>query len=451
MIQISPEGAPLWAQNILNNRSKARFERDEIEGSICLRFERIVKQFSDHVAVRAQDVELSYSELDLRANQVANAIQAQCGNRREPVSILFEQEADAIVALMGVLKSGKFYVPLDPLYPVERNLYTLHDIAPALLLTNRRHEEVAEQLIMSCDSRQRPKTLFLEDTPRRCDSDNPKFLINPDDLAYVIYTSGSTGTPKGVMQNHRNTLSDIRRQATAYSTNPGDRFAMLFSPCSSASTASIFGALLCGAATLPFDLRMGGFSRFKKWLIDKEISILDITTAAFRELCQNLGPADLFPHLRVLCPAGEPLHRQDAELFRQYFSPNCVLQNALGTTETRTVTQFFINSETELTESLIPIGRPVNGKSLLLLDNDRKEVENGEIGEIAVRSDYLSPGYWKRDDLTKEVFIEDSSGGCERTYLTGDLGRFDRHGMLFHLGRKDFQVKIRGYRIENVL
>lgn len=429
------------------------FAESEIEGSLCARFEKMVARHGSRLAVKTPRDQLSYRKLDERANAVAAAIVHQCGARRSPIALLFEPGASDIAAIFGVLKSGNFYVPLDPSYPPARIARILEDAQAPLLLTNARNEAVARRLLcagqslLNTDELDQPLSEFFE--------------VNLDAAApaYMIYTSGSSGAPKGVLQTHRNVLCDIRRQSVDLQTTIHDRYGLLFSSSSSASVCHIFGALLNGAAVLPFDLREQGLTRFTRWLAAEEITVLDINVATFRQWCETL-PAlqakargknragELFPRMRILAPGSEPLYQRDVELYRRFFPPTCLLQNALGTTETRTVAQYFLNHQTPVAQSLVPVGQAVAGKEVLLLDENQQHVREGEIGEIAVRSRYLSPGYWNRPEHTRAVFRPDPEDGEQQIYFTGDLGCYDNSGQLVHLGRKDFQVKIRGYRVE---
>jgi len=142
------------------------------------------------------------------------------------------------------------------------------------------------------------------------------------------------------------------------------------------------------------------------------------------------------------------VRKNDVERFQKHFSSQCLLVNGLSSTETGTFRKFFINNETEISTSTVPVGYPVEDMEVLLLDEDGKEVEPGQVGEIAVKSRYLALGYWNRPDLTDAVFSDDPDGEGTRIYRTRDLGRMSHDGLLEHLGRKDFQVKIRGYRVE---
>ena len=169
---------------------------------------------------------------------------------------------------------------------------------------------------------------------------------------------------------------------------------------------------------------------------------------AFRHFANTLDKGDLFPKLRLLVLGSEPLSSRDVNLYKQYFSPGCVLVNRFGTTETGNIRWYFMDKQTATPSGSVPVGYAVEDTTVLLLDETGNEPENDQIGEIAVKSHYLSPGYWRRPDLTAAVFSSDPVEPETRVYRTGDMGRILPDGCLLHLGRKDFQVKIRGYRVE---
>jgi thioesterase domain-containing protein/acyl carrier protein len=206
--------------------------------------------------------------------------------------------------------------------------------------------------------------------------------------------------------------------------------------------------LLNGAGLFPFDIKKEGLAGIADWLIQEEITIYHSTPTVFRHFIGSWTGLERFPRLRMVQLGGEPLVKRDAELYREYFSPECRLVHRLAATETGTIRLYTIGKDTGFHGNLIPVGYRVKDKEVLLLDDAGKEVEQGEAGEIAVKSRYLSPGYWGRPDLTTAKFLPDPQGGGERIYRTGDLGRMSEDGYLVHLGRKDFQIKIRGNRVD---
>ena len=266
--------------------------------------------------------------------------------------------------------------------------------------------------------------------------------IPPDSAASITYTSGSTGQPKGVIHSHRSTLHR-RMAARRFRIGTDDRVAAV----GSAGTDN-FRALLNGASSFPWNVKEEGFANLASWLREERITVYHSVPSVFRDFVATLTSADRFPDLRLIILRGETLYRRDVELYKTHLPAHCLLVNELGSTETRTIAQFVIDRDTEVTDSIVPVGHVLQDKTVLILDEDGREAEGGQVGEIAVRSRYLSPGYWRQPDLTRAKFLLDPSGGDERTYLTGDLGRVLGDGRLVHLGRKDSQVKIRAQRIE---
>jgi amino acid adenylation domain-containing protein len=355
---------------------------------------------------------------------------------------LLEQGAPAVAAVLGALKAGKLFVPLDSLFPPARLAYMLEDSGARLLLTSGGNRSLAEALSQG----RRPSIAVdaLEpDLPRT----DPELPFSVDTLASVLYTSGSTGQPKGAVHSHRTLLCDTRQLTNTYHHCPDDRIGGLNSHTSVAALKRLLPALLNGAAYFPLDIKVEGAAGLPDWLEREEITICD-GKRLFRQCLGALTGEDQFPHLRLLTFGGEPIYRREAELYQRYMPPRCRMVTSMGGTEIGTGFQWFLDKETEVTDEVLPIGYPAAGTEARLLDEGGREVEAGEIGEIAIKSGAVALGYWRRPELTRERFLPDPSGSGARTYLTGDVGRMRPDGCVFHLGRKDFQVKVRGYRIE---
>lgn len=229
---------------------------------------------------------------------------------------------------------------------------------------------------------------------------------------------------------------------------PEDRLTLLTFATAQA-IRNIFAALLNGAALFPLDVREQGVTHLAKWLIHEEITIYMSGSPLFRHFAESLTRVEKFPKLRLIRLGSESVSIRHVELYQRYFSPDCIFANALSNTESGTIRKYFICKEAWITGSVVPVGYEVDDKEILLLDGDRK-VGFNEVGEIVVKSRYLSPGYWQRPDLTKAAFVPSPDGGDERIYRTGDLGWLLPDDCLVRLGRKDSQVKIRGYRVETV-
>lgn len=418
------------------------FKQEEIEQSIPARFEHQVRRYPDRLAVKTQNQELTYDELNKTANRVAHAILAQRGGGEETTLLLLEQGVSEIAAIFGGLKAGKTYASLVPSYPLARLNYLLEDSQTRLIVTNNQNLSLARKLAQN-----KCQLLNIDALDASVSSENPDLALAPDRLAYIQYTSGSTGQPKGATQAHRNLLHDIMNYTNAIHICPEDRMSLLVSGTNQASKV-IFGALLNGAALLPFNLKEEGVGRLANWLIQEDITVCRIAAMAFRNFVGTLTGKEVFPKLRVIRLASETVSKRDVELYKKHFSSDCILINGLSSSETLGIRKYFIDKDTEIITDTVPIGYPLEDQEVLLLNDEGQEVACNQVGEIVVKSRYLSPGYWCRPDLTRDKFLPDPDGEDKRVYRMGDLGRMLPDGCLEHLGRKDFMVQIRGHNVD---
>jgi amino acid adenylation domain-containing protein len=419
------------------------FNKEEIEQSIPARFEQIVEIYPERLAVQSEHFQWTYGQLNQQANRIAHAIMAHRNQEVEPIVLLFDADAPALAALLGVLKTGKFYVPLDTHIPPVRLSYILNDSGAALLLTDSKNLSLAKRV-----APEKMKVVDIGGLDFRLSTENLSLSLSPKTASWILYTSGSTGEPKGVIQTHRNVLYFIMNYTNEYRLSPADRLSLFYSFSISSASHQIFCALLNGASLFPWDVKKEGFSGLAQWLRNKKITVFRSVSTFFRQFVDTLASDEKFPDLRIVQIGGEPMYRGDVNLFKKHFPSHCTLINRMGSTEAGTIAWYFIDKDTPIEEDFVPVGYPASDNKLLLLDELRQEVHSGEIGEIVIKSAYLSPGYWRKPDLTQEAFFDDPAGGNERIYLTGDLGRFLPDGRLVHLGRKDSQVKVAGYRIE---
>jgi amino acid adenylation domain-containing protein len=423
------------------NGTFIEFPEDEIEQSIPERFEKIARQFPDHTAVESRRHRLTYRDLNRAANRTAHAVLSTCGDKNGSIAVLMEHDTPVIGAIIGTLKAGKFYVPLDPSLPYARSKFILDDAQAESIITNTKHLSLAKSLAKS------PTRLLNIDDIKNLPDTDPLARARPDDLSWVIYTSGSTGRPKGVMQNHRNVLHFMMNYTSGLHICAADRLTLLYSFSVNGGAHDMFAALLNGAAICPYDLKVEGFDGLGQWLIDEKVTIYHSVPTVFRQFAESLTGREHFPDIRIVRLGGEPVYRRDVNLFKKHFSNDCILVNRLGSSETGSLRMFFLDKEAEVLNNLVPVGYPVPANDILLLDDSGAQVA-GDEGEIAVRTRYVSPGYWRRPDLTADSFFDDPADEKGKIYRTGDLGRMLPNGCLLHLGRKDFFVKIRGYRVE---
>jgi amino acid adenylation domain-containing protein len=418
------------------------FSEQDLCTSVPARFEKIVRRYPEKLAVKSSRHAWSYDELNRGANRLAHAILDASGPDCAPVALLFEHDAPAIAAMIGVLKAGKFHVCLEPSFPLPRNEAILADLQAPLLLCDRANLPAALGLAKSCC-----RLLVYDAIGDAYSPENPGLSITAQMPLAVFYTSGSTGQPKGVQWNQDLFLHRILVDTEDSAISPQDCHALFTSLTFPGSTGDINLALLNGASLHLYDLRKFGTAYLAQWLRQEQISCLRMSTALFRHFLASLDEKDAFPSVRMI-GLRDALFRKDIETARAHFPASCRIIYRYAITEAGLVTRLIIGTDTPLATPVVPVGYPTPGKQVLILDENRRELSANEIGEIAIRSSYLAAGYWRRPEQTRLRFIPDPADARSVVYLTGDLGRVRADGCLEFLGRRDFRVKIRGFQIE---
>ena len=419
------------------------FQKEETEQSIPQRFEQQVSRYPDRLAVKTRSHQLTYAALNKVANRVARALLAQRGERSEAIALLLEHDAFMIGTILGVLKAGKVYVPMDPSFPYARNAYILEDSQASLIITNNKNHSLADSL-----SENRHSLINIDEMGPTLAGDNVDLSVSADSLAYILYTSGSTGQPKGVAQNHRNLLNVALRYTNGLQISVEDRLTLLQSYSVAGSVSNMLGALLNGASLFPYNVKEEGLTGLADWLVEEEITVYHSVPTVFRQFANTLTGKEEFPGLRLVRVGGEPVHAEDVQLYKKYFSSDSIFVNSYGASEAGSVLRYCVDKDTVINDAMVPVGYPLGDVEILLLDEDGRAAGFNQVGEIAIKSRYTSPGYWCRPDLTRETFITDPQDEGGRIYRTGDLGYMQADGCLVVTGRNDFRVKIRGFRIE---
>ena len=432
----------LWARCVHPTGTFVAFPRVDVERTIPERFERQASLHAERLAIKVGPQRWGYQTLNAMANRIAWTILGTQQAHTTPVALLFEQGPQAIAGILGALKAGHPYVPLDPTHPTARLAFIIEDSQPVLLLTNAQHAALARTLMPSSG-----RIVLIDQLSESLSTENPARAVSPDALACLIYTSGSTGQPKGVMHSHRTILHMVMARTNTLHICADDRFTLLYSPSVIGGLRSIFDALLNGAALFPRHLSETGLTNLAAWLQEEGITFFRSVPLIFRQLMNSLTAEDTFPTLRLIWVGGDVLDPQDVALYKQFLPDHCLFAHGFGATETGIPLLHFIDKATVLSEQRVPLGYPVDEASIVVLDDDGTEVPDGEVGEIAVRSSYLALGYWRQPALTQAVFHADIEGDQRRTYRTGDIGSRSPDGCLEHWGRKHWYVKIRGHRV----
>jgi amino acid adenylation domain-containing protein len=419
-----------------------RFTRNSIEQSIASRFEQIVDCDPSRIAVKVDEEAITYGALNKMANRIAHALRSGSGASNEPVAVLVKNDPGTIAAILGIVKAGKIYVPLDISLSPHWAKFILQDTNSKIVLTGRGGLGPAKSWLNSDHI-----LIDFESLDESWSEANPENRVSPDALSQILYTSGTTGNPKGVMDNHRNMLHYVMRLGNASHISPEDRMTLMRPPSSAGALSNLYLALLSGAAIFPLDLKQVGLTAIADWLQREKITIFHSVGTAFRHFGQQLTGAEQFPDLRLIRLGSGQVFAQDLELFKRHF-PDALLLHVLSSTETNTYRVHFFSKDSHVPNSTLPVGYAVEDMDVLILDDSGNPLGVNEVGEIAVRSAYIFPGYWNNSALTDAVFVDDPDRHGRRIYCTGDLGRLQPDGCLEYLGRKDFRLKIRGYRIQ---
>jgi len=400
-------------------------------------FADIVRRYPDRIAIAAGNATLSYRELDARSNRIAAALAAHGVEIGMPVALLLDRSIDAIVAVLGILKAGAAYLPLDASHPAERLAFSINDARAPLLIAPRGEAPVL------ADAKARVVAI---DALERSDGAVPARALDGASLAYVMYTSGSTGTPKGVEVRHR---AIIRLVRDVEYVDIADAPHMLHAaPLGfDASTLEIWGALLNGGTIVIHDERIPTGRALAAMIAHHRVDTAWLTAALFNAIVDE-NPQHL-AGLRQLLIGGEALSIAHVRKALAAL-PATTIINGYGPTETTTFAATYrIPRDLAADARSVPIGQPIANTTLYVLNTRGELVPAGVIGELFIGGDGVARGYLSRPELTAERFVPDPfAGGDARMYRTGDLVRWLDGGVIEFVGRADGQVKIRGFRIE---
>jgi amino acid adenylation domain-containing protein len=408
-------------------------------------FEAQARRTPEAIALSLDGASLTYRELNAWANRVAHTLRERGVGPDTLVALCMERGFGLVAGMLGILKAGAAYVPLDPAYPPERLCYMLEDSKPAVLLTDESLSDTLPALsgvsamlsIGACDAA--PEV-------------DPPHVARPDHLAYVIYTSGSTGRPKGVAVTHRNVLRLFAATQAGFEFGADDVWTLFHSFAFDFSVWELWGALLAGGrlAIVPKAIAQSA-EAFYALLCETGATVLNQTPSAFRQLIAAQRGSDAKHRLRHVIFGGEALEpTMLAPWYADSRNAGTRLVNMYGITETTVHVTYRPLDESDTAQSgTSPIGRTLNHLGAYLLDDTLQPVPQGVAGELYIAGAGLARGYLNRPALTAERFVPNPFGSPgTRLYRTGDLAMRLADGSLAYLGRNDEQVKIRGFRIE---
>jgi amino acid adenylation domain-containing protein len=403
-----------------------------------------VDRTPDNIALIYQNEQLTYRQLNTMANRLAQHLKNKGVKPDQFVGLSISPSIEMIVGVLGILKAGASFVPLDPTYPAERLVLMIQDCQANIIITTKSDENQLQIVNQSIGM------IYLDELLR--DITSSEFYpieIKPENLALCQYTSGSTGKPKGVLIEHHSIVNHCLAMQSIYEYTPADRILLFAALNHIDAIEQIFTSLLCGACLIIREPELWDVKTFPAKVKQYGITVADLPPGYFHTLLENWKNTPQIIQnlpLRLLILGGEETSAKTVKLWQMSPLNQIRLLNAYGMTEAPvTVTLFEIPKEGIFER--MPIGYPVNEWKVHLLDDQQNKVTNEEVGEICISGAGLARSYLNQPELTEKKFIKNPFGKG-RLYRTGDIGRFLASGELMYMGRKDNQVQIRGFRVE---
>ena len=414
---------------------------------VHVQFQQQAERTPDAIALSWGGQELTYAQLEGRANQLARHLQNLGVGPEITVGISVDRSADMIVAVLGVLKAGGAYVPLDPAYPPDRLAAMIEDSGIRVLITR---EHIAGSLPDNV-----PATVLMDSQWHEIAAGSALGVassVKPENLAYIIYTSGSTGKPKGVMIEHHSLAAYVASAAPLLRFGPADRVLQFASLNFDASAEEIYCTLLAGGTlVLRSEAMLASTADFLKTVQDWRITVLDLPTAFWHMLAVDMSRQKLrLPQdVRQVIIGGERALPDRLSLWESCVGMGVSLLNGYGPTETTIAsTMWKPDRSGQAQGASVPIGKPLNGVHAYVVDSSGKLAGEGSVGELWLGGFGVARGYLNQPAMTAQKFVPDPFGGGGRIYKSGDMVRRLPDGNLEFVGRVDHQVKVRGFRIE---
>lgn len=407
--------------------------------------------YSNKVALASAEGQLSYNDLNQRSNRVANRLLASGLQKGDFVAIFMERSLETVISLLGILKAGGVYVPIDPSYPKERCQYLLQDSNASFILSKRNYNDFLSKLIT--EDMNVHEVLNIEEFIMSYNADDIHVDLSPNDLAYVIYTSGSTGNPKGTLIAHEGVINLTVSLQEVYGCNETDTYIQFASYSFDASVGETFMALFFGSKLyLISDEERKSIEDFADMLERESVTgIFLIPTAFFNQIALYLPEASYskFATVQKIGVGGEALVASVVRQWQKRFGLKIDLINLYGPTECTVITTYHKITEAVSNElTTVPIGKPLTNYECLVLSPQGNICPVNVAGELCIGGIGLAKGYLNKLDKTAEVFVTHSQKENALLYKSGDIVRLLPNGSIEYIGRKDLQVKVRGFRIE---
>lgn len=431
-----------FSSNTIKPHNKfIKFSESDAAQSIVDRFEKQVRKNPTKIALTCNEKKINYYDLDKWSGALSDAI-GNVSGKGANIALMLGHNEKMVVSILGTLKSGCLYIPLEPSHPSNWLKYVLADSEPKAIITDNDNFKKVENIIKKIGKR--ICIINLDKIDRNFIKAKKK--INPNSPAYILYTSGSTGKPKGVLQTHSYVMRIAQIFTNSLHISANDSLTLIPSFSFSAAMMDMFGALLNGASLHLFDIKNNDFLGLAKMIKKEKITIFHSIPEVFRYFVGDMENKSSLNSIRIIYLAGGKFDSFGFELFKKTLPPKCLLVNALGCTEFNICRQQFLSMKSEIKPGLVPIGHGLDNIEMDIIGKHGESLGYNQPGEIIVKSKYLSFSFWHDKEMTAKKLTTNKKG--EKIFHTGDLGKFNFNGSVTHLGRKDFQIKVRGYRIE---
>lgn len=427
-------------------------------------FSQTAEKFSAETAIQSADRRVTYGELESNSNRLANFLLSSGAAKGSAVMILAEHSVEVITAILGILKAGCVFVPLDPRIPEKRLEAMTQIITPEWFVIESGFTEKLVSItggltttvrVVCLDGQpEHPdsRNVQVEDYTEFAETGKPAVESQPDDMCYVYFTSGSTGTPKGIAGRLKGIDHFVRWEINTLGLDRNTRVSQFTTASFDAFLRDMFVPLCVGGTVcVPSDREsILDTRKLIDWIDDQQINLIHCVPSLFRTVLNEELRPENFRALKHILLSGEPLLPSDVKRWMSVFGERIQLVNLYGPTETTMTKFFYFVQPSDQERRSVPIGKPMEGARALVMDEKMTVCPPGKVGEIHIRTPFRSLGYYREPELTAEAFIKNpfSQDPGDLIYKTGDLGRLLEDGNFEFLGRRDQQVKIRGVRIE---
>jgi acyl-coenzyme A synthetase/AMP-(fatty) acid ligase/thioesterase domain-containing protein/acyl carrier protein len=403
----------------------------------------IIQSSGDRRFVVTTKGTLTFSEADRHANIIWAAICGQTNLSHNGIGLFLKDPLEIIPAMMGVLKSGNYIVPLDVGFP-ESTLAAMVEIAEIKAFLTRKKYTKQIQSILGDGI----PLIFLDDLDVDGHMNDSVVRYSPADVVQILFTSGSTGQPKGAIEDYRYLLRAVSNRVAGSYYHVDDRHLQLSTFTFSGPHTRVFTSLVSGNSLYYYDLKEDGMAGLPAWIRQQEITFYSSTPTVFRSFIGMLAPTDVFPSVVKFSGGGEKKLHSDIQAIRRHFPNVKKIRLGFGSTETQNVASSYFPVDHDFSQQQLPSGKPAKDIQVFIWDENGNPLPSGQEGEIVVYGGALVRGYINNPTLTQERFIPDPLNPGWQYFKTGDLGKLLPDGQLVHLGRIDNMVKIKGVRIE---